>query len=145
VYAGAGETLRIDSSVVNEIGIFGDATVTVTHSVLQLAVLGAVAAGSALEVDSSDVWNQLIETDNGAAIRIKDSRVSGSLFDARTAASSIQITGGSFANNPGGCTANTMVDVGTGQPLCDPFRPPGPPTRTGPGAVTCSGTVGCTF
>ena len=145
VYAGAAETLRIDSSVVNEIGLFGAASVTVDHSVLQLAVLGAVAPGAVLDVNNSDVWNQLIEAVNGGTIRLTSSRITGSLFDARDAASSIVITGGSFANNPGGCTANAMVDVSTGQPLCDPFRPPGPPTRTGAGPVTCSGTTGCSF
>jgi hypothetical protein len=145
IYVGTGENLFIDSSVVNEIGFSGQAAVTVDHSILQFGVLGALAPGSILTVSNSDIWNQLIEADNTGAIQINNSRVVGSLLDAQAPASTIQITGGSFADNPSGCTPAMMVDLTTGQPLCNPYRPAGSPQRTGSGTVSCSGTTGCSF
>jgi hypothetical protein len=147
LYVGGGETLLVDSSVVNEIGFFGPAAVSVDHSVLQFAVLGVLAPRSTLDISNSEIWNQLVEANNDAVIRITDSRVVGSLLDALSTASRIQIVGGSFADNPGGCAvilANIVV-VATGKPLCNPYGPAGPPQRTGPGQVTCSGTAGCAF
>ncbi|MEO8755974.1 MAG: hypothetical protein ABI624_25220, partial [Casimicrobiaceae bacterium] len=146
VYAGDDARLTIRDSTINEIGIFGkNAAVVVDHCVLQLAVLAALGSGSSLEIANSETWNQSIEAASDASVAIANSNVYGSLLNARDAASAIAISGGTFQANPAGCTQDTMVNISTGQPQCNPFRPPGLPQRTGPGKITCVATAGCTF
>lgn len=146
IYAGDNADLTIKNSTINEIGIFGrDAKVRVEHSVLQLAVLAALAPGSSLDIRGSDVWNQTIEVANNARVSIADSKIHGTLFHARDSGSNISIAGGSFYENPASCSPATMVNIATGQPKCNPFRTPGLPRTAGVGKVECAGTEGCTW
>ena len=146
LYAGDNADFTITNSVINEIGIFGrNARVLVERSVLQLAVLAAMAPGSSLTINSSEVWNQAIWAASQAQVSITDSEIHGTLLHARNADSRITIKGGTFHDNPGSCSQATMVNIATGQPRCNPFRGPGPPRSTGPGKVECAGTKGCQF
>lgn len=146
MYAGDDANLTITGSTINEVGIFGkNAVVKVEDSILQLAVLAALGPGSTLEIRDSESWNQSIEAANNAKVTISNSSIYGSLLHARDPASVIAISGGAFHENPTGCTQNTMVNISTGQPKCNPFRPPGLPQATGDGKVTCVGTLRCTF
>lgn len=146
IYAGDNADLTIRDSTINEIGIFGrDAKVRVDHSVLQLAVLAALGPHSLLEIRDSEVWNQTIEVANQAKVSVASSKIHGTLFHARDSGSDISIDGGTFFDNPAHCTQATMLNIVTGQPQCNPFRPPGGPQSTGPGKVKCTGTAGCRF
>jgi hypothetical protein len=146
IYAGDDADLTIKNSTINEIGIFGrDAKVRVEHSVLQLAVLAALAPGSSLDIRDSEVWNQSIEVANKGRVSIADSKIYGTLFHARDSGSNISIEGGSFYENPANCTQATMVNIATGQPRCNPFRTSGLPRSAGAGKVECAGTEGCTW
>jgi len=146
IYAGDNADLTIKNSTINEIGIFGrDAKVRVERSVLQLAVLAALAPGSSLDIRDSEVWNQSIEVANNGRVSIADSKIHGTLFHARDSSSNISIEGGSFYENPARCTPATMVNIATGQPKCNPFRTPGLPRSAGAGKVECAGTEGCTW
>jgi hypothetical protein len=146
IYALDNADLTISNSTINEIGIFGrNAKVRVERSLLQLAVLAAVAPGSSLDIHDSDIWNQTIEAQNGGRASITDSAIHGTLFDARGTNSAISIEGGAFHENPALCPRATMLDIASGQPTCTPFRPPGMPRRTGTGKVECVSTEGCTW
>jgi hypothetical protein len=146
IYAGDNANLTIRNSVINEIGIFGrNARVLVERSVLQLAVLAALAPGSSLTINASDMWNQSIEVANQAQVSITDTQVHGGLFHARHADSRISIKGGAFHDNPSGCLQGSMVDIATGQPRCNPFSAPGLPRKAGAGTVACSDTQSCGF
>jgi hypothetical protein len=146
IYAGENADLTIRNSTINEIGVFGgNAKVRVESSVLQLAVLAALAPGSLIDIRESEVWNQSIEAANGAQVVLTDSKVHGSLFHVRDTGSSISIKGGVFYENPAGCTESTMVNVATGRPKCNPFRAPGKPRSAGTGKVGCAGTANCTW
>jgi hypothetical protein len=144
VYAGNDTDLTIRHSVINEIGIFGrDAKVRVDHSVLQLAVLAALGPGSLLDIRDSEIWNQAVEVANDGHVVISGSEIHGTHFLARDPGSTIAIDGDAFYANPAGCTPAKMVNITTGQPNCNPFRPPGMPQKAGPGRITCSGHAGC--
>ncbi len=146
IYAGDNADLTIKDSTINEIGVFGrDAKVRVEHSVLQLAVLAALAPGSLLDIQDSEIWNQTIEVGNKGRVSIADSKIHGTLFHARDSVSNISIKGGSFYENPARCSKATMVNIATGQPHCNPFRTPGMPRTAGAGKVECAGTEGCTW
>jgi hypothetical protein len=146
IYAGDDAGLTIKNSTINEIGIFGrDAKVRVERSVLQLATLAALAPGSSLDIRDSEVWNQTVEVANRGRVSIVDSEIHGTLFHARDSGSNISIEGGSFYKNPARCTQETMVNIATGQPKCNPFRTPGLPRSEGPGTVACAGTTECTW
>jgi hypothetical protein len=146
VYAGDNADLTITNSLVNEIGLIGrDARVRVEKSVLQLAVLAAMAPGSSLAINSSEVWNQAIWVASKAQVSITDSEIHGTLFHAFADDSRITIKGGTFHDNPGSCSQATMVNIATGQPRCNPFSAPGRPRSSGAGKVDCAGTKGCAF
>ena len=146
IYAGDHADLTIRNSVINEIGIFGrNARVLVERSVLQLAMLAALAPDSLLTIDSSEIWNQAIEVANQAQVTIRHSLIHGSLFHARHADSWISIEGGEFRDNPDGCAQGVMVDIATGQPRCNPFSAPGRPRKSGAGKIACAETEGCGF
>lgn len=146
IYAGDNSDLSINNSTINEIGIFGkDAKVRVEHSVLQLAVLAVLAPGSSLDIRDSEIWNQRIEVANKGRVSIANSKIHGTLFHARDGGSNIFIESGSFYENPAGCTVATMVNIATGQPKCNPFRPPELPRSEGVGKVECRGTEGCSW
>ena len=146
VYALAGARSSIRRSIINEVAIVGDnAELTVDSSLVQLAVLAVLGRRSTLAVSNSELWNQSIEADHDGTIIITSSLIHGSLLIARDPAAQIRVVGGAFRPNPAGCSLATMVDIATGQPRCNPFRPPGPPERTGPGSVSCQGTTACSF
>ncbi len=146
VYALDGARGVIRHSVINEVGLIGNgARVAVDSSLLQLAVLAVIGTGSELSVSNSDVWNQSIEAFGDSRVLLTNTTVHGSLFLTHAAASIIRIVGGALFPNPPGCSPATMVDIATGQPNCNPFRPAGPPQRAGPGTVTCEGTANCSF
>ena len=146
IYAGDNADLTVTHSVINEIGIFGrGARVLVERSVLQLAVLAALAPDSSLMIDASEIWNQSVEVANQAQVTIRDSQIHGTLFHARHADSGISIHGGEFRDNPGSCVQGGMVDIATGQPRCNPFSAPGRPRKSGAGRIACADTEGCGF
>lgn len=146
IYPGAGSTVNIINSKINEIGISGqNSIVTVTNSILQLAVLAAMAPGSQLNITNSQIWNQMIQAANGGQVQITSSPIYGTLFFSSSASSTIAIYNSSFNNNPTGCTQSNMINISTGQPQCNPFRPSGAPAKMGPGQVTCTLTSGCSF
>jgi hypothetical protein len=146
IYAGDNADLTIKDSTINEIGIFGrDAKVRVERSVLQLAVLAALAPGSLLDIRDCEIWSQTIEVGNQGRVTIADSKIYGTLFHARDSVSNISIKGGSFYENPARCSKATMVNIATGQPNCNPFRTPGMPRTAGVGKIECVGTEGCTW
>ncbi|MFN0182019.1 MAG: hypothetical protein ACKVZ0_24715 [Gemmatimonadales bacterium] len=146
IYALAGARGSVRRSTINEAAVIGDgAELTVDSSLIQLAVLAALGRRSTLAINNSEVWSQSIEADFDGRIVLTNSVIYGSLFVARDPAAAIQVLGGAFRPNPSGCSLATMVDIQTGQPRCNPFRPPGPPQRTGPGTVSCQGTAGCSF
>lgn len=145
LYVGDGAHLQITDSVINEIGIFGSGQVEVSRSLLQLAVLAALAPGSTLKITDSQVWNQEIVADSSAQITLRDSAIYGALLHARSPQASITIIGGRFYPNPSGCSPSVMVEISTGQPRCNPFRAGGVPTAQGSGQITCTNVVDCTL
>jgi hypothetical protein len=146
LYAGDNADLTVRNSTINEIGIFGrNAKVHVERSVLQLAVLAALAPGSSLDIRDSEIWSQAIEAAYNGRVSIADSRIHGGLFHARDSDSHISIERGTFYENPAQCSQATMVNIATGQPNCNPFRTPGLPRLAGPGKVECAGTAACSW
>jgi hypothetical protein len=146
IYADDNADITIRNSVINEIGVFGrNARVFVERSVLQLAVLAALAPDSSLTIEASEIWNQAVEVSNQAQVTIRHSQIHGTLFHARHADSWISIEGGEFRDNPDGCVQGSMVDIATGQPRCNPFSAPGGPRKSGAGSVACAETEGCGF
>jgi hypothetical protein len=146
IYAGDDADVTIRHSTINEIGLFGrGARVHVEHSLLQLATLAVLGPGSVLDIRDSAMWNQNVEVANQGHVTIAGTTIYGTLFHIRDAASGITIAGGSFHANPEGCTEAAMVDIGTGQPRCNPFRTPGMPRYEGVGRPGCTGTAGCTW
>lgn len=140
VYALMNENLYIKKSIVNEIGIAGPSTIVVDSSLLQLAVLAAVGAGgSKLVMNNSEIWNQSITAANNSTITLNNCTVTGSTFSTVDVLSKITVNGGCFNKNPAGCTPANMIDIGTGQPFCNPFVPPGPPQILTPNTVTLNG------
>ena len=140
LYAVSNENLFINKSTVNEIGIVGPAnTVVVDSSVLQLATLSSLgSSGSSLTVNNSDIWNQAIIAANAATTTLNNCNITGSWFST-DGASHINVNGGCFFANPTGCTQNTMVNINTGRPNCNPFIPAGFPQNLSPTTVTFNG------
>lgn len=140
LYSVSNENLFISHSLVNEIGITGPAnTVVVDSSTLQLATLSALGTGSSsLTVGNSQIWSQAITAQNGSTITLNDCSVTGSWFST-DAGSGIHVNGGCFYANPSGCTPNTMVNIATGQPYCNPFIPAGYPQNLSPSTVMFNG------
>lgn len=140
LYALMNENLYIKNSIVNEIGIAGPSIVIVDSCLLQLAVLAAVGiGGSTMIINNSEIWNQEITAFNNSDIFINNCSVTGSAFSANDTSSHIVVNGGCFYPNPPGCTQSTMVNISTGQPLCNPFIPPGYPQNLTPSTVIFSG------
>ncbi len=140
IYALMNEHLHIKNSIINEIGIAGPSSVTVDNSLLQLAVLGAVGVGGCtMTLNNSEIWNQVITAANHSTMTLNNCHVTGSEFSTVDAQSHITVNGGCFFQNPSGCTENTMVNINTGQPFCNPFIPPGFPQNLTPATVTFNG------
>jgi len=140
VYALMNEKLYIKNSVINEIGIAGPSAITVESSTLQFALLAATGiGGSTLTINNSSIWNQAITAANNGKVILNNCTVTGSAFSTTDPTSHITVNGGCFFSNATGCTENTMVNLTTGQPYCDPFIPPGPPQNLTPATVTFSG------
>jgi hypothetical protein len=137
LYALMNENLFVKRSVVNEIGIAGPSSVVVDSSLLQLAVLASVGVGgSTMSIKNSEIWNQEITAANNSTITLDNCKVYGSAFNTGPAPSHITVNGGCFFQNPAGCTANTMVNIATGQPYCNPFIPAGFPQILTPATIT---------
>lgn len=143
LYSLGGMGIVVEDSVINELGVVGAGDVTIRNSTLQFGLLAALGGGIELRIEDSVVYNQQLLVDGDGQVSLNDCEVHGTELRAADETSSITISGGSFFDNPPGCTPNTMVDVATGQPLCNPFNQPGPPMATGSGVVTCDGTSGC--
>ena len=124
----------------NEIGIVGPANVVVVDSsILQLATLSALGtSGTSLTVNNSQVWNQAIVAQNASSITLNSCNVTGSWFST-DGQSHITVNGGCFFENPTGCNENTMADISTGQPHCNPFIPAGYPNIETPATVALNG------
>ncbi len=140
LYSVSNETLVIQNSIVNEIGIEGPAnTVVIDSSIMQLATLSALgSSGSSLTVSNSQIFNQAIIAANTSTITLNDCNVTGSWFGTHTE-SRITVNGGCFFSNPSGCTENTMVNISTGQPYCNPFIPTGFPNILTPNTIALNG------
>ncbi|MDB5285042.1 MAG: hypothetical protein JWO06_4117 [Bacteroidota bacterium] len=140
LYAVSNETLHINNSIVNEIGVVGPSNhVTVDSSLIQLATLsGLGTTGSNLTLNNSEIWSQAIIAANTCHITLNNCKVTGSWFST-DGASDIMVNGGCFYQNPSGCTENTMVNINTGQPYCNPFIPGGFPQNLTPVTVTFNG------
>lgn len=145
IYSLTSASFTINHSTINEIGIVGDGTVTINNSILQLAVLACYGQNSTLNVNHCDVWNQSIEADRNGKITLTDCNVYGSQFITRNAQSKIAINGGSFLNNPPIDRSKTLIDIASGYPNYNPFSAPGPPKKSGPGAITCTGVANCNW
>lgn len=133
------DTLYIKNSTINEIGIAGPSQVTVDSSVLQLAVLASIGGGSTFIINNSQTWNQQILAANSSNITMNYCSITGSLIEAADPGSTITLNHPCFYPNPSGCTENTMVNITTGLPNCNPFHPAGPPTTTGSGKIITNG------
>lgn len=134
------ETLYVKNSIVNEIGIAGPSIVIIDSSLLQLAVLGAVGIGGCtMTINNSEIWNQSITAANNSNIILNNCNVNGSAFSTTDTLSHITVNGGCFFQNPSGCTQNTMINITTGQPYCNPFMPPGFPQILTPATITLNG------
>ncbi len=145
IYSLTSSSLTINNSTINEIGIVGDGSVTINNSLLQFAVLACYGQNSALTINNTDVWNQSIEADNNGQITLKDCDVYGSHFITKQGQSRITIEGGAFHDNPPIDRNITFVDIATGYPNYNPFSAPGPPKKSGTGAITCTGVTNCTW
>ncbi len=145
IYSLTSASLTINNSTINEIGIVGDGKVTVNNSLLQLAVLACYGQNSLLTVNNSDVWNQSIETNSNGKITLTNCNIYGSQFITRSAQSTIAINGGSFRDNPPIDRTKTFVDIISGYPNYNPFCAPGPPKKSGSGAITCVGVANCNW
>jgi len=140
LYALMNENLYVKNSIVNEIGIVGPSNVIVDSSLLQLAVLTAQGiGGSTMTINNSEIWNQAIVASNNSSITLNNCNVTGSAFSTTDTLSDITVNGGCFFQNPSGCTQNTMINISTGQPYCNPFIPPGFPQNLSPATVTFNG------
>ncbi|MBL7846486.1 MAG: hypothetical protein JNL40_03380 [Cyclobacteriaceae bacterium] len=145
VYSVTSASLTINNSTINEIGIIGNGSVTVNNSLLQLAVLASYGQNSSLTVNSSEVWNQSIETNSNAQITLNNCTIYGSQFITRSAQSKISIIGGSFLNNPPIDRSKPPIDMITGYPNYNPFCAPGPPKKSGAGVISCTGVANCNW
>ena len=147
LYSLSNEHLLIKNSIVNEIGIEGPAnTILVDSSWLQLATLSALGtSGTTLTINNSKIWSQAIAAANSSSITLNNCSVTGSWFSTIDTISHIAVNGGCFYQNPTGCTQNTMVNVSTGVPNCNPFIPPGFPRNQSPANVLFNGVnTNCT-
>ena len=147
LYSLSNEHLLIKNSIVNEIGIEGPAnTILVDSSWLQLATLSALGtSGTTLTINNSKIWSQAIAAANSSSITLNNCSVTGSWFSTIDTISHITVNGGCFYQNPTGCTQNTMVNVSTGVPNCNPFIPPGFPRNQSPANVSFNGVnTNCT-
>jgi hypothetical protein len=136
VYAMMNANVHIKNSIINEIGIGGPSHITVDSSLLQLAALMTVGAGSSLTLNNSEIWNQTISAGNNSSIVLNNCKVTGSLFNTMDSQSEITVNGGCFFANTAGCDYSTMVNIATGQPNCNPFIPAGFPQNQSPSTVT---------
>jgi hypothetical protein len=140
LYALMNESLFIKKSLINEIGIGGPSQIKVDSSVLQLGALAAVGAGgSLLTINNTQIWNQTITASNRGKVILNNCGVTGSAFSTTDTTSHITVNGGCFYQNPAGCTPNTMVNITTGQPYCNPFIPAGFPKNLTPATVAFVG------
>ncbi len=145
IYSLTSSALTINNSVINEIGVMGNGSVTINNSLIQLAVLACYGQNSSLNVNGCEVWNQSIETNSNGVINLTNCTVHGSQFFTRSAESKILITGGSFQNNPPANPEILFIDLLTGQPNYNPFCAPGPPKRSGAGVISCSNVTNCSW
>lgn len=145
IYVENNTLATISDSTINEIGIGGDGHVEVDGCVLQLAVLAAMHPASTLTILNSDIWNQLIDAENGAHISIVNSSIHGSLFRAGSPNSAISVTSGAFFDNPPINPAVPMVDIQSGYPNYNPFRTPGSAAKSGQGTVSTAACLNAPF
>ena len=140
LYSVSNETLFIDNSLVNELGVVGpNNTVVVDSSILQLATLSALGSNASnVTVNKSAIWSQSIIAANACSLTLNSCNVTGSWFST-DGLSHINVNGGCFFPNPSGCTQNTMVNISTGLPNCNPFIPAGLPNIVASSTVTLNG------
>ena len=140
LYSVSDENLHIRNSLVNELGVVGPHnTVVVDSSILQLATLSALGSGSStVTVNNTDIWSQAIISASGCALVLNNCNVTGSWFSS-DGVGHTTVNGGCFFANPTGCTQNTMVNISTGIPNCNPFIPAGAPRNQTPANVTFNG------
>lgn len=143
IYLLMNETLYINNSVINEIGVVGPSQVIVDSSLLQLAVLASIGNNSSMTINNSEVWNQFVQAANNSSIIFNNCDIIGSLFTAMDMTSDITVNNGCFYENPIGCTPATMVNISTGQPYCNPFSQPGYPQIMSVGAVNLNNVDNC--
>jgi len=79
----AGASIQIEDSSMNEIGDFDDTPVVVDHSEVQFAIVAATGRRGDLTIRNSTIHAQAIMAENESVVRIEDSRIFGSVLQAR--------------------------------------------------------------
>ncbi len=117
----------ISNSFINEVTLFTNGRVSISNSVLQLAVTGAVGPGSILSISGTQIWSQSILAQNGGQVQISNSQLHGNFISATGAGSAIVLANVGEAKNgvsPQSCAAVAGYPPNNnGVPLCNPFNP----------------------
>src|SRR5262249_5319588 len=101
----------------------------VSSSVLQLAMTGAYAPGSQLNISNSFIWSQGIQAENGGKVTISNAQIYGNYFLANGAGSPVTLL--CVYENRKATAATSCAPVNgyppnsDGVPLCNPFNPLG--------------------
>ena len=96
-----------------------------------------------MTINNSEVWNQFVQAANGSNLTFNDCDIYGSRFTASDNSSSINVNNSCLYENPESCHPNTMINIATGQPFCNPFNKPGFPKIESIGPVTYDNTKNC--
>lgn len=117
----------ISNSFINEVTLFTNGIISISNSVLQLAVTGAVGPGSILTISGAQIWSQSIIAQNGGRVQISNSQLHGNFISAAGAGSTITMANVGEAKNgvsPQSCAAiDGYPPHNNGVPLCNPFNP----------------------
>lgn len=136
----------ITNSILNEVGVDANARVRVENSVLQLASLASLGAGSVLEIYGGQMYSQGVDVSGDGRLTIENTAIHGSSFQTYDERGVVQIINGAFLTNASDCSFETMFDALGGVPRCNAFIPQGAaPAKSGPGTMTCLGTAQCAW
>src|SRR5258708_30086202 len=69
--------VTVTNSTINEIAAFSNGLVNISNSTLQLAVTGAMGPGSRLNINTSEIWSQAVQAQNGGQMTITNSQLHG--------------------------------------------------------------------
>jgi hypothetical protein len=123
-----GHVVQISNSKINEIAALPHATVNISNSVLQLAVVGAFGPGAVMNIDGTQLWVQAMLAQGGGQVAISNSQIHGNYFAASGAGSKIVLTNVGESRNavpPQSCMPVDGYPPNVdGVPLCNPLNPP---------------------